>query len=450
MISFLVLQLVVMSLVVFAVHFMKYWCLMIIPTVMSQEMNVKEQDLTTYILFSYLAYFYGMMLGCFLWNKLQNFLPPTIVLLLSLLMMGSTLFMQSVYGNVNAYIFFRFLNGIASNINNFGKSFVHEYIGREHRKSAFFCEAGSSIMGSLTAPLAGLLLYQRTKSFLIVCFVIAVMVFVIAFFNFITFSEKIKKNRKKSLIGSSDSDNPNSFKRRVSTAPPGLKAMFSYCLISNIVARYLIIIFIINSACFSADIVISTLFLTTKSSDDDIQLSKASLSSLNAFSAIASIFMLVYIKNNIPMKMKYDNFLKTILCLSVFLVLMTPFLKEFLKMKIFGRFSQEIILIIYGCKFFFGYHLYSNLLTYFINLSIHKIYRRQLNLILNVVKTLCSGLLFNFLMIVFKETYNWDVLVEHAPLNACFSFWIIAGLQLCALVLFQIFYFPPPRKSMLM
>jgi MFS family permease len=455
MILLLVFQLTVSALMFFMVHILKHWKLLLFPRIFQEfDMELSHEDLGVYIIFSYLSFFYGTLVGGLVWGKLSEYLSKHAMIIISMVLMMFFNYLQAINNDFKTFIIFRFLTGFSMNLENFNKSFVHEFFAREYRQKAFFIESASHTLGTLSGPLLGLLVYNASEKFLKSCFIISVVLFVVILLYVVAFMtmdnpQPPVTSRRNSKMTSQDlnEDEENiPFKRWGTIIIPTWREAIIHVFYNNKISRNLILIYLINASIFHVGLVLTTNFLTLSAAKGEYHSDERVLALGNFLGGIGSLFSIYYLSTLDKDPRLYKLYMITTIMVNVIALFVTPFIKYVI--TAFDPSWHSVI--VYGFfifKEFISFYLYSQLLQHLINVSIHKIYRKALNFVLTIIKAFSHGFFFTFVAPFFYFTVKNPTLQHYRPLNYAFTFWTIAIIQFSTLRLFKYLKLPLEKRS---
>ena len=437
--SIVVVKLCVMVSVIILINLMKHWQLLLLPSILEVEYSIKEEDQVFYIMLCYMAYFYGMMAGTYFWTKIEEKMSSQGSILISLLALGVFNFMQGTTKSISGFAFIRFCTGFSCNVNKIGSSYVHEQIPKEHRKTAFFINSGSGLIGTVSGPFVGHLLNDYTQSFMITCFLITMAIFLVAICNVFVFMHNDigeKEVQEEAVV---------LFKRHPSTIGFTMKHLVISCFWTNLTSRKLILCFLINSSVMQSDFVLTSLLFTTKFHGGDYAVSNFTIGLCEFISAILGLFSLGMANYIVPRLISYKFYIMIIIAYSIVCTMLTPFIKFYFE-------GQEIkyitFYVFYILKYVVCYFLYTSLLRYFINLSIFKPYRKPLNIMLGTFRSMVDGMIFNLLIPLFLILGRNSQLIGIGFLNYGITFLIFGALQFYTLTLLTTFKMPREEAYM--
>ena len=427
------IQLSIMALIIIAVNSMKHWSILILPDIFKAESVLRSYDTTFYIIISYMCYFYGLVFGLWAWNRLSSNISNSMIIFISLLLIGISNYLQTLSGGLKYMCAFRFIIGAVTNVQKLGKSFVHEFISRKNRKRAFQVENASYVLGSIAAPFIGYHLYNSTaksfsKSALIISIFIIMLaiIFYIAFVLYPTSSNETEEDEERIAI------------IRIPTMVSiDFKSMLIHCFYTNVYSKYLILTYIINSACFHVDFVLTSTYFLLSEPNSGFSITKTQLAEANLIGSVPSIFLIMFLYKIVPGIMSCKTYIVTTIILSVLTTAFTPIIRHCITQNIDGVEAKTILCLFYGIKMLFNYYIYTNALVKEINTSVFKIYRPKILNIVNIVKLLTSAILFNItstIMFIFIQKKDY---ANFYPYNHFVPFLMIAILQMASIYIFE-------------
>lgn len=427
------IQLTIMGLIIIAVNSMKHWAMLILPHIVKVETELRSYDTTFYITLNYMCFFYGLLMGSWVWSLFSNRISNAMAIFISLLLMGVMNYLQSLNTSLSYLCAFRFIIGAVTNIQKMGKSFVHEFIGRKNRQQAFQVENASYVLGSIVAPFLGYYLYHTTsRNFTVTALIISVFILVLAGAFYIVFvSESIKPN------AAEDEEENIGIVRIPTMVAIDFRSMLIHCFYSNVYAKYLILTYIINSACFHVDFVLTSMYFLLGDNITEPVTTKRQLAEANLIGSIPSIFVILFLYKIVPDIMSYKSYILATIMISAITTLSTPLVRYYLIPVVGQGHAKALLCTFYGVKMLFNYYIYTNALVKEINTSVFKVYRSNIMNIVTIVKMLSSAMLFNLtstIMYIFirREEYR-----TYEPYNHFVPFMLLTFLQFTSLYLFQ-------------
>lgn len=427
------IQILLMGLVIIAVNSMKHWTILILPDIVKVESDIRQYDKTFYIVLNYMCYFYGLLFGSWIWQVLTKRISNAMAIFLSLILIGLANYLQSLNNGLTYLCTFRFIVGAVTNVQKLGKSFVHEFISKKNRKRAFQVENASYVLGSIAAPFIGYYIYNSAgKNYVTAALIVSIFIIVLAACFYIVFifqpivEETIEDDEERIAI------------IKIPTfVSIDFRSMLIHCFYSNLYAKNLILTYIINSACFHVDFVLTSMYFLNTDGDTRYSITKKQLAKADLFGSIPSIFMTIFLYKIVPDVLSYKAYIFATIILSAMTTISTPLVRYYL-IPIMGRNAAGAILcVFYSIKMLFNYYIYTNALNKEIAKSVFKSYRARILNIVTIVKMLSSAVLFHVtstIMYVFmrKEDYG-----DYEPYNHFVPFILVAVLQIISIVLFE-------------
>lgn len=208
-------RIIVFSLVTFLPIIISVWCLTVLPEIIRNNLGYKEEgDQTVIASYFFTSFFYGLIIGSFIWPTLVPYTSKRNSIFYAVLIQGFFNAIQIYFNNIYWLCFCRFICGFFHNLNTVGKDFVFEFCRPEYRQYAFSFKSCFGIFASFVGPFIGYHIYQFTgKSFflsslVVSCFyIVALILFVIVFYFFYTPGEIEDRLDLENLLGENDSQN---------------------------------------------------------------------------------------------------------------------------------------------------------------------------------------------------------------------------------------------------
>ena len=436
----LIFKFIIEGIVIFTINLMKHWTLLLLPAILETELKIRGIDQESYIMINYIALFYGTMIGTWFWSLVLNKCPASISIWLSLLMVGICNYFMFLTNSFSYMIFFRFLKGISMNVQKIGKAYVHEFMDRRTRKLAFLIENISYVAGTLAGPFLGSFFYNEfNQSYSKVALLVTVLFLLLALgFILMNCIDKIKKPK------------PTAREKEKLYFRDGItivlnktwKEVFSYCFFTNRTSKYLSFIYIVNSACFHVDLVITTSFFRLHRGDRDVYLDREQLAHSNLLGTIPSILFIIFLDRYLNDTVGRKLYIKYTIYFSFFSLAITPFLRYYLSNHCDRYLAEVFLFIFYSMKITFSYYLYTNVFAHLMNISIYKSYRKRFNIMITFFKHGLTAILFNLLTPFFKYVLHNKEFKLIEPYNYAIIFWIIAIVQGSSIFMIERFHLP--------
>lgn len=436
---YIIIELLVMTIVFFITNLMKHYQLLIMPDIFFQiDSEFKEESLGVYMMVSYLSFFYGTLVGQVLFqNFFEKKVGATFSIFLSMMAMALYSFLQAFVRNIPIFFILRFLLGASMNMSKAGKIFIHDIISKKYRQPAFFLDSASYTMGVLSGPFFGLLAFNYKPDFRSLSIWIGAILALLALLHYVIFYSLKRDDLPKRMSAISHRDEERiSFLKKGSFIKLSWKNAIAHALWDNTTSRALIIILVVNYACFQIDLVLTTLFLLDKTSSGDFRVGRMLIGQGNMFGAIGSFITIIYFSNKNRSPKFYTNYMYITILVNSLTAVMTPYLKEIMKL---GWFDENYFFWgFFMIKFGVCYYLYSSILEYLISVSIFKLFRKPLMFALRGINSTFSAFVFNvvtpILYIVSGKKFE-NTSFNH--LTYTIFFWVIAICQLATLFQFK-------------
>lgn len=115
------------------------------------------------------------------------------------------------------------------------------------------------------------------------------------------------------------------FKRRRSIIVPGWKEMLQHCFVDNTISRSIIIIYLINAACFHADLVMTSNFLVAYSHQQKYSQMQNLVAYGNILGGFGSLLTIWYLSNLDKSPRLYYGYMKLTIWVSILTTALSPF-----------------------------------------------------------------------------------------------------------------------------
>lgn len=401
--------------------------LTLLPVVLRQHFGVEDPRLLSYYAGEvFVASYYGVLGGVFLWPFVVRRIDKSSCLLISTVGIGLAAGATGLGRNVGWLIGCRVMQGLVYNVHTVGKDFVFDIFARQQRQIVLTLDSIFSVLGTLVGPLVGLGFYQFTENnFTFSCALVGglcSMGVACFLFFFRAFEQKSLQEEEKRLTTTEETNSP--FLSAV------LKAVGSKR------KRAVIIFFALSSACCTADLIISVLFLLAPQSEGGLGVNPRLLSMVTCAAFLPCVMVLFSIQRVVPRHVSYAKALLVFVLLFAGSVMVIPLTQNLIAVS--GR--SELVwvaLTAHVLKFCTNSHVFSPFLHYLLNDGLDRSIRTAVNALNYFASVAAAIALVELTVPLYSFALYHPVLRKLAPFNRQLVFWLIAGVQLLPLTQLQ-------------
>ena len=447
-------RIVLFAYLCFIAIFSSLWCITILPEIIQKNMgfsSVKEQ---TKIAGSfYTSFFYGLIIGSFIWPTATNYFQKRNLLFFGMLIQGIFATVVGVYNNMWWMIFCRFMMGLMHNVSTVGKSFIFEFSEPSYQQYAYNVKSCFGVLGSFIGPYIGFFLYQLSgQSFLVSNFyvggnyLIGLILYIFVFYIDYKpgeIEEKVARMEELKRLELPDEEQDLLLKEKnlidiqkktEKKKGRGLIKVFITCIKDSEI-RGLILIYIIANGVFKTVTIISVFFVEQKWEDDGLGVSNETMSLAIFICYFPSVIILMSGPKFVPSILGYTTFIKIITGIFSFAILCLPFLRDFFTKLFIHRNLWTIFINIIFLNAF-NPKLFSPFVNFLLNKKIRKEDRTALNSISFILSTMCSSILINIASWLYSASFNLSFFIQFRPYNNYASFlflFILLWMGICLL-----------------
>lgn len=162
----------------------------VLPLILRYNLSVEsDKAISNYLSMYFSSFYYGGILGAFIWPYITNHLSKRNCILFSLTLQGIFNTLSGCFNKFILICLFRFLIGFSYNLNTVGKAFLLEVCEEKYQQYAFTIEMCFSLFGVFVSPLLGYKLYtytgydyKTTCLYLLMLYATGIALFVIFFY----------------------------------------------------------------------------------------------------------------------------------------------------------------------------------------------------------------------------------------------------------------------------
>jgi MFS family permease len=415
------------------------WSSIILPDIL--RYNLKIVDESTFSLIAnyfYISYFIGIILGCFIWPYLVQFISKRNCILISTFMIGVANIASGYGQDVTHICACRFVAGCFLNIHTVGKDFLFDFVPEEHRQFTLSLDSCFGLMGHLGGPFIGMhIYYLNDRDFKATCFWIGVifffgvLLFLIAFY-IIEYTgyhhgEGLKKDTNRIEEERVRLRNSEGEEQGMIEVTSTLD-VFKVCA-NNLDIRNSIIVFGITTAASNCDLVLSVIYLQTPWADQGLSISPVVLSNISLLSFLPALSILLYSPKICPSRIPYLSYIRIFVFVFALAVLVTPLFRDILPEANHADFNI-LVYLNQIMKYCTNCHIVAPFIHYTINRRANRHIRTTINSINFVISTTLVVVFMNLIVPLLSVSLYSPQFQNLKPFNKYFTFVMVAGIQL--------------------
>ena len=409
------------------------WSTIVLPQILVNNLGISDPSHTSLIAgYFYISFFYGRLLGTFVWPLMVKVVNKKICILLSIIVMGLMNALSGIGMKIFVICFCRFIAGIALNIHTVGKDFLFEFCDENYRQIGLSIDSAFGLMGNLLGPYIGFYLYNKfdhsfdqTVLFIAFLFFIGFVLFFHVFF--ITYTPPLNVSHTdeemQKMLGEHN-------EKIESTGIKGTILSF----FKNSSIRSLILVYGLGMACTNSDLVISVLYLQMDWKDYGLGISSRALSHLSMFCYIPALFLLFLSNKMVPRYISYMNYIRSVFTIFALAVFLTPLLRDILPKENHSRYNF-IIYIVQGLKYCFNTHMSAPFIHYLINKRAKREARTIVNSLNFITATIMICVVMNIITPLLSISMYKQFFKEREPYSKDLTFFMITALMLFSVFL---------------
>lgn len=407
------------------------WSTIVLPEIIQTNLHVMDKTQLSFIAgYFYISFFYGRLLGTFVWPIMVKVVSKKICLLISILIMGVANACSGIGMHMLTICFCRFIAGIALNIHTVGKDFLFEFCDENYRQLGLSIDSSFSLLGGLAGPFIGHYLYYRfDKNFETTCLAIAFLFFIgfILFFHvfFISYTPPLN-------VSHTDEEMTKMLGHHgQQIESTDVKSVIRKCYQDPSI-RGLILMYGISVAATECDLILSVLYLQVDWKNYGLGIDSYVLSKISLLCFIPSCFLLLGSSKFVPKHIKYVNYIRYVLILFTILVFITPLLRDIIPTKSHESYNY-IIYAAQSIKYTINPHVFAPYVHYLINKRANKHIRTILNSINFVVSTFIIVISMNIIIPLLSISLYSPLFADYRSYSKDLSFFIVSFLAIISL-----------------
>lgn len=408
------------------------WSIIILPDILETNLKIKDKTQFSFIAgYLVISYFYGRLIGSFVWPVLVRIVNKRICILISFLLMGITNALSGIGTNVYMICLCRLIAGIALNINTVGKDFLFEFCDEKYRQLGLLIDSAFCLLGGLAGPFIGYYLYYLfDKDFGTTCIAIAFFFFAgfLMFFQvfFVSYVPPLNTSHNEEEL-----HNMLEFEGKLTST--SLRGMIYQCYKDPII-RSLILAYGITIASTDCELLLSVLYLQVPWENYGLGISSQSLSILSLICFVPSCIFLLSSYKFVPKHMQYFTFIRTILVIFTIATALTPLLRDIIPNSYHDNYNI-FIFIVQGSKYIFNGFTFAPFIHYLLNKRTERNVRTIINSINFVVSTIIIIVALNVIVPLLSLSLYGSIFIEYRRYSKNIAFFIVTGLNVIALII---------------
>lgn len=185
-----IIRILTLSYLCFLIRITNYWPMTVLPLILRYNLHIEsDKAISNYLSAYFSSFYYGGIVGAFIWPYITNHLSKRNCILISLILQGLFNTLSGSFDKFWLICFFRFLIGFSYNLNTVGKAFLLEICEEQYQQYAFTIEMCFSLFGVFVSPLLGYKVYtytgydyKATCLYLLILYVTGFILFVLFFY----------------------------------------------------------------------------------------------------------------------------------------------------------------------------------------------------------------------------------------------------------------------------
>lgn len=129
------------------------WIINVLPQVLVHNFGFDKKEIATGVSYYFSSYYYGIIVGCFLWPAIGKFFYKRTSLLFGLCITAVLNYLMGISSSFLMVCVYRFLCGTMHNLNSVGKDFIYEFAHTPmHRQYGFSAKSAFNVASSSPDP----------------------------------------------------------------------------------------------------------------------------------------------------------------------------------------------------------------------------------------------------------------------------------------------------------
>jgi MFS family permease len=385
-------------------NILSFWVVAIIPEIMLHNLGVTNKEALSYYCGNYMSmFFWGIMVGSFLWPTIVNYLSKRNSVLVGIIGLGFFNYLIGQTTSLNMIFFYRFMCGIFHNLNSVGKDFIFDFAKPTFRLWAFSIKTLFTFVATFIGPWLGYKLYVWCNRdfalsifYITLAFVVGVILFVVVYYVDFTpgdadEDETPKEHRdeeKQKLIEGASAKSDEIGQR-------GLLEVFKIVLKSQNL-RSLIIIYFVTNGVYKAGNMIAILFMETPYADGGFGVTSDVISFISLLAFIPAAILVLVSPKFVPSVISYKAFITFFVSTLIIAFTFFPLSRDLIA----AEGNQKYVWVSYvllGFLYASVPKLYSPFINYNLNKGVDKHSRTSLNAVTFILSSASAGFFTTFI-----------------------------------------------------
>lgn len=406
-----------------------YWLVSINPEVVDRNLKIKEQQNSAVCGYMFSYFFFGMIVGSFIWPSVSKVLSKRNCIILGFLLQALTNFMTGLTTNLMLIYFWRVLFGAAHNMNTIGKSFVFDFSEPENRQMLFNTKSCACLAAACFGPLIGYYLYiycnkdyYLSFAYISAIYGVGILLFFITFYIYydnVSVEDKVKKADDEEAVGLVESkDKQKDSLKSQKSIWEVLGIIYSKPLVRDAVLAY----FIVNGD-YTVRLFITIFYMEAPWKDQGLGISTEAVSIINMLIFFPSLVLLLTSPSFIPKKFSVFGFTKFVMWMSLIWTFLMPILRDVFPNN--QHLYFYVICIVFSMSSFFNPNLFSPFLNLYMNDQMDRDSRVAFNSITFISFSVSAVLMVAFISPFFSISLYDPFFVKFVPYNKYLCFVIM-------------------------
>ena len=404
------------------------WSLTILPEILELNYGIEKPGERTIIAgYYYTTFFYGLILGSFIWPHALNYISKRNALFLGIVVQCVLCAVMGLRTNVHYLYAIRFACGLMHNINTVGKDFIFEFCDETYRQYAFSFKSCFGILAGFGGPFLGFYMYLYTgKSFSQTSILIA-GIYLISILMFIVFFYLIKADLNATRsVSSYDDEEKQKLKTGEVKKQIGLVDTLKYCITHAELRAYMLVYFITNGV-FKTINSITVFYLEAPFMEEGLGVNSKLLTYISLMSYVPCVIVLLSAPLYVPQKINYRHYIMGILTIFSTSVILLPAFKDILTQQNYSKYIWFVYLnqiILYSTN----PKLFSPTINYLVGKSVKRRMRASANAVTFIGSTLTSAIMLNLIAPLYSFSIENEYFLQYNPYSKYSAFAVLTIL----------------------
>lgn len=427
-------------------NILSFWVVAIIPEIMLNNLGVTNKEALSYYCGNYMSmFFWGIMVGSFLWPTIVNYLSKRTSVFVGIVGLGFFNYLIGQTTSLNTIFFYRFMCGIFHNLNSVGKDFIFDFAKPTYRLWAFSIKTLFTFVATFIGPWVGYQLYVWCNRdfalsifYITLAFVLGVIIFVVVYYIDFTpgdadEDETPKEHRdeeKQKLVEGAHETSEEIGQR-------GLAEVFQTVL-KNQNLRSLIIVYFLTNGVYKAGNVVSILFMETPYADGGWGVTSDVISFISLMAFVPAALMVLISPKFVPSVISYKAFITFFMSTLIIAFALFPLMHDAIPKESHEEYKW-VSYVLLGFLYASVPKLYSPFINYNLNKGVDKHSRTSLNALTFILSSASAGFFTTFVapllgISLYNPTlhgYWWAKYITFMVLDICLivALWFIKKID---------------------